>query len=117
MRFTESITVLAEPPVINVYSSRREVTLTGDVVRSLPTTRSYNALLVLVPGVVTNGNDTVMAPATTSFPIHGGRQQEGRLLLDGLTVGSPPIRQLGHHLRRKRGTGAGSDVHRVGWIG
>ena len=88
--FTESITVLAEPPVINVYSSRREVTLTGEVVRSLPTTRSYNALLVLVPGVVTNGNDTVMAPATTSFPIHGGRQQEGRLLLDGLTVGSPP---------------------------
>ncbi len=45
---------------------------------------------MLVPGVVTNGNDTVMAPATTSFPIHGGRQQEGRLLLDGLTVGSPP---------------------------
>jgi hypothetical protein len=88
--FTESITVLAEPPVTNVYSSRREVTLTGDVVRSLPTTRSYNALLVLVPGVVTNGNDTVMAPATTSFPIHGGRPQEGRLLLDGLTVGSPP---------------------------
>ena len=88
--FTESITVLAEPPVTNVYSSRREVTLTGEVVRSLPTTRSYNALLVLVPGVVTNANNTVMAPATTSFPIHGGRQQEGRLLLDGLTVGSPP---------------------------
>ena len=28
--------------------------------------------------------------ATTSFPIHGGRENEGRLLLDGLNVGSPP---------------------------
>jgi hypothetical protein len=30
-----------------------------------------------------------MAPSTMSFPMHGGRQQEGRLLVDGLTVGSP----------------------------
>jgi hypothetical protein len=47
-------------------------------------------LLVLVPGVVTNNNDTVRGTATTSFPIHGGRVGEGRLLLDGLNIGSPP---------------------------
>ena len=28
--------------------------------------------------------------ATTAFPMHGGRSNEGRLLLDGLNVGSPP---------------------------
>jgi hypothetical protein len=87
---TETITVAAESPVIDVQGVKRGVTATGDVVRSLPTARGYNALLALVPGVVTNVNDTVMGPAATSFPIHGGRTQEGRLLVDGLTVGSPP---------------------------
>ena len=87
---TETITVAAEPPVVDVQGVKRGVTVAGDVVRSLPTARGYNALLVVVPGVVTNNNDTVMGPAATSFPIHGGRTQEGRLLLAGLTVGSPP---------------------------
>jgi hypothetical protein len=40
--------------------------------------------------VTTNVNDTVTSPAATSFPLHGGRTNEGRLALDGLTVGSPP---------------------------
>ena len=75
---------------MDVHSVKHEVSLTGEVVKSIPTVRSYNALLVLVPGVVTNVNDTVTGTATTSFPIHGGRTNEGRLSLDGLTVGSPP---------------------------
>ena len=87
---TETITVTGETPVIDVHNATREVTLSGDVVRSIPTARSYNALLVLIPGVITNVNDTVTGTATTSFPIHGGRTNEGRLSLDGLTVGSPP---------------------------
>jgi hypothetical protein len=87
---SETITVRGEPPIIDVQSAKRAVTLTGDVIRSLPTARSYNALLVLVPGIVTNTNDTVLGPATTSFPLHGGRATEGRLLLDGLNIGSPP---------------------------
>ena len=87
---TETINVAGEIPVVDVHSARREVTLTGDVVRSIPTVRSYNALLVLVPGVTTSTNDTVTGTATTSFPVHGGRTNEGRLWLDGLNVGSPP---------------------------
>jgi Carboxypeptidase regulatory-like domain len=88
---TEAITVTGNVPAVDVQSAEREVTLSGEVVRSIPTVRSYNALLVLVPGVVTNFNDTVTGTATTSFPIHGGRASEGRLMLDGLTVGSPPV--------------------------
>jgi hypothetical protein len=87
---TETITVAGEVPAVDVHSVKDEVPLTGEVVRSIPTARSYNALLVLVPGVVTNVNDTVTGTATTSFPIHGGRTNEGRLSLDGLTIGSPP---------------------------
>ncbi len=87
---TETITVTGETPVIDVQNATREVTLSRDVIRAIPTARSYNALIVLIPGVITNVNDTVMGTATTSFPIHGGRTNEGRLSLDGLTVGSPP---------------------------
>ena len=44
----------------------------------------------MVPGVNTNLNDVVTSTATTQFPIHGGRNNEGRLLIDGLNVGNPP---------------------------
>jgi hypothetical protein len=87
---TETVTVSGESPIVDVRSARHEVTLTGDLVRSVPTVRSYNALLVLVPGVLTNTNDAVTGTASTSFPIHGGRTNEGRLTLDGLNIGSPP---------------------------
>ena len=38
----------------------------------------------------TNLNDVVTTTATTQFPIHGGRNNEGRVLIDGLNVGNPP---------------------------
>ena len=87
---TESITVTAANPVIDVHAARKEAILSGDVVKSIPTIRSYNALLGLIPGVLTSVNDVVTGTATTSFPIYGGRTNEGRLMLDGLTIGSPP---------------------------
>ena len=87
---TDTITVTAENPLVDIHAPRREVTLTGEVVKAVPTIRSYNALVGLIPGVVTSINDVVTSTATTSFPIHGGRTNEGRLLLDGLNIGSPP---------------------------
>ena len=86
----EAVTVTGALPVVDAHGLSRELALSGDVIRSLPTARSYNALLVLVPGVATTSNDVVTGTATTSFPIHGGRTNEGRLTLDGLNIGSPP---------------------------
>jgi hypothetical protein len=86
----ETVTVVGAVPVIDVHSANRETTLTQELVTALPTVRSYNALLVVVPGVVTSSNDIVTGTAATSFPIHGGRANEGRLQVDGLNVGSPP---------------------------
>ena len=86
----ETVTVVADLPLVDVHSANRESTLSQDVVTTIPTVRSYNALLVVIPGVVTSQNDTVTGTATTSFPIHGGRANEGRLMMDGLNVGSPP---------------------------
>src|SRR5881409_3315297 len=55
----ETITVTGETPVVDVQSARREITLNSDALRSIPSVRSYNAMVVVVPGVVTNLNDTV----------------------------------------------------------
>ena len=87
---TDLITVTRATPLVDVHRASREIVLGHDVLAALPTVRSYNAVVVLVPGVVTNTNDVVTGTATVAFPIHGGRTTEGRLLLDGLTIGSPP---------------------------
>jgi hypothetical protein len=87
---SETITVRGTSPAIDLASAKRQVTLSGEIAGGLPTARSYNALVALVPGVLTSTNDIVSGTATTSFPIHGGRVNEGRLTLDGLNVGSPP---------------------------
>ena len=87
---SDTITVTAETSPLDVHGAKRELTLSDEIIRAIPTARSYNALVVLIPGVLTTSNDTVTGTATTAFPIHGGRTTEGRLLLDGLNVGSPP---------------------------
>src|SRR5882672_8202323 len=69
----ETVTVTGESPVVNIQSARREMTLNNDVLKAIPTVRSYNATVSVVPGVTTNLNDVVTATATTQFPIHGGR--------------------------------------------
>jgi hypothetical protein len=84
----ETVTVTGETPVVDVQSARREVTLNSDAIKSIPTVRSYNAIVVVVPGVVTNLNDTVTGTTTTQFPIHGGRNNEGRMTIDGLNLGT-----------------------------
>jgi hypothetical protein len=86
----ETITVTGETPVVDVQSAKREMTLNNDVLKAIPTVRSYNAMVQVVPGVVTNLNDVVTATSTTQFPIHGGRNNEGRMTVDGLNIGNPP---------------------------
>src|SRR6187431_3078099 len=86
----ETVTVTGESPIVDVQSARRETTINNDVLKAIPTVRSYNALVVVIPGVVTNLNDTVVGTATTQFPIHGGRNNEGRMTIDGLNIGNPP---------------------------
>ena len=88
--FVDAVTITGRVPPVDVRSSTHEVTLDGDSLRAIPTVRSYNAIVALVPGVVTNSGDIVTGTSTTPFPIHGGRTAEGRLFLDGLNIGSPP---------------------------
>jgi len=86
----ETVTVTGESPIVDVQSARRQTVISSEVLRSIPTVRSYNALVGVVPGIVTNTNDVATGTATTQFPIHGGRNNEGRMTIDGLNVGNPP---------------------------
>ena len=86
----ETVVVTGASPIVDVQSARRQTTLNNDVIRSIPTVRNYNSMVVLVPGVITNANDVATGPLINQFPIHGGRANESRLTIDGLNVGNPP---------------------------
>ena len=86
----ETVTVTGERPIVDVSSARRETTIDNELLKAIPTVRSYNALVVVVPGVVTNLNDTVRRHRHDPVPDHGGRNNEGRMTIDGLNVGNPP---------------------------
>ena len=86
----ETITVTGETPVVDTQSTRREITLDNETLRSLPSVRSYSYLLTTVPGLQTNVNNVNTGPVFAMFPIHGGRGVESRLTVDGLNISNPP---------------------------
>jgi len=86
----ETITVTGETPIVDVQSSKREITLDNETMRNLPGPRSYSYLIGAVPGVLSNGNNVATGPTFAIFPIHGGRGVESRLTVDGLNISNPP---------------------------
>jgi hypothetical protein len=86
----ETVTVTGGTPLVDVQSTRRDVTLDNDTMRDLPGVRSYSYLLEAVPGLQTNNNNVNTGPVFAIFPIHGGRGVESRLTVDGLNISNPP---------------------------
>src|SRR5688572_3367394 len=86
----ETVTVVGETPVVDVTSTKREITLDNETMRALPSVRSYSYLLTTVPGLQTNVNNVNTGPVFAIFPIHGGRGVESRLTVDGLNISNPP---------------------------
>jgi hypothetical protein len=91
----ETINVTGETPVVDVQTTRRQEVLTAEVVRAVPATRGYNAILAMIPSVNTSAffnageqNNTQLSPGMTIFTSHGGRGNEGRVQVDGLNVGA-----------------------------
>jgi hypothetical protein len=84
----ETITVTGETPLVDTQSTRRETVLTAEIVAALPATRSYGALLSAVPGLMTNNTSlgAMATPDMTFFTAHGGRANEGRVLIEGMPV-------------------------------
>src|SRR5687768_14294300 len=53
----ETITVTGESPIVDVQSVRRQVSVDGDVIASIPSSRSYGSLFQLIPAVTGGSRD------------------------------------------------------------
>jgi hypothetical protein len=84
----ETITVTGESPIVDVQSTRRQQIVDDETLKALPATRGYNALVFLVPSVTGGSNQIDLMPSMRIFYSHGGRGNEGRVSVDGLSVGS-----------------------------
>ena len=86
---TDAITVSGEPPIVDVTSTRTQEVISGETVNEIPTSRQYSSLAHLIPAINVQNNDFQGSnPALYSvFQIHGGRRNEGQVLLDGMNAG------------------------------
>ncbi len=84
----ETVTVSGESPIVDVQSARRQQVIDGDVLQAIPTSRSYNSVLQLVPGVVAGNGQVQLRPGMQLFSAHGGNAEDGRLTLDGINTGA-----------------------------
>jgi hypothetical protein len=88
---TETITVTGESPIVDVQSVRRQMVLDNDTISAIPSSRSYNNLIQLIPNSVNQGGaptDVQVVPGMVVFGGFGGRSNEGRVNVDGISVGS-----------------------------
>jgi Carboxypeptidase regulatory-like domain len=84
----ETITVTGESAIVDVQNTLRERVMTKDVMDVIPAGRSHVSLGVLIPGMVRGGQDVggTNTLALIAMTIHGGRSEDQRLLIDGLTI-------------------------------
>ena len=88
---TETITVTGETPVVDVTNAKQQSILDNETIAAIPTARLYHSLVALVPGVTLSGNQDVgglAGPLTVTFAMRGGPGNEGRLTVDGLSLGA-----------------------------
>src|SRR4051812_33562933 len=85
----ETVTVTGASPVVDVQNVRTQTTLNADVIATLPATRAYGSLLNAIPGLTVDNNGLAVTPTMTFFSSHGGPSNEGKVQVNGLTVGAP----------------------------
>ncbi len=85
----ETITVSGEAPTVDVTSTRNQTVLSSQTVAEIPSSRNYSAFTHLIPAINVQQNDFEGSnPALYSvFQIHGGRRNEGQVLVDGMNGG------------------------------
>src|SRR5262249_18782047 len=87
----ETITVSGETPIVDTQSIRRQVTVSNDVISSMPAARSYAGVMMLIPATITQAGanlDIQVTPGMLVFGGAGGRNNEARIQVDGLNTGA-----------------------------
>ncbi len=80
-----------ETPIVDTQSVRRQTTISNDLITAIPSARAYAGLMTLMPNTVVatgSASDVQVVPGMVVFGGAGGRTNEGRLQLDGISVGS-----------------------------
>jgi hypothetical protein len=86
----ETITVTSDTPIIDVVNARRQATISDEAIASVPTARLYHSIAALVPGISMTTQDVggIAGPTTVTFSMRGGPGNEGRLTVDGMSLGA-----------------------------
>ena len=86
----ETITVTGESPVVDVVNARKQSTIANDAIAAIPTARLYHSIAAVVPGISMTTQDVggIAGPTTVTFSMRGGPGNEGRLTVDGLSLGA-----------------------------
>ena len=84
----ETVTVKGESPIVDVQSTKEQRVISSDTFTSIPGSRNYHNLVVLVPGLNAAGQNVggINGPAPLNVGGHGGAASEGRFNVDGLGV-------------------------------
>jgi hypothetical protein len=106
---SETVTVKAETPTVDVQNARQAITFTGESLADLPTARNVNSLLALTPGissgyqpgtltgVCSGGVGVFCNPGIVGFNVGelnttgtlgANNASQGRILVDGQVVNS-----------------------------
>jgi hypothetical protein len=86
----ETVVVTGESPIVDVQSARRQQVVDRDALTSIPSSRMFHSIAALVPGLAVSGSQDVggiVGPSVVTFSAYGGRSGEGRLQVDGISVG------------------------------
>ena len=85
----ETIIVTGEAPTVDVASTRNQQVISGQTVAEIPSSRQYSGFTNLIPAINVQANDLEGSnPSLYSvFQIHGGRRNEGQVLVDGMNGG------------------------------
>jgi hypothetical protein len=86
----ETITVTGESPIVDVVNARKQSTIPNDAIAAIPTARLYHSIAAVVPGISMTTQDVggIAGPTTVTFSMRGGPGNEGRLTVDGLSLGA-----------------------------
>ena len=85
----ETITVTGEAPTVDVSTTSRSAVLSADTIDALPSSRNYASLARMIPAAVFNGTDvggSQLQLVGGSVQIHGSRQQDQRVTLNGINT-------------------------------
>jgi hypothetical protein len=94
----ETITVSGAAPVVDIQNVTRQQVLQRETIDSLPSSRRYDSLAALIPGMVVPTATMGTSPydvggsqgeGSLSFGIHGGRAADMVLQIDGLRFQQP----------------------------